>query len=115
MDTSPTPSTPAGLAPDAAEAARDVSLRLEQWYLDRGLALPPETQAGFLQMGLEAIALHPDRPRGDVLDQLIGELDTTLGRIRAEPRGDAPPDAAIAPAKRPGWFRRTFGGRGRPR
>lgn len=93
-----------GPASAAADLARDVALRLEQWYQARGLKLPPDTQAGFVEMGVEAVMRHPERPREDVLDDLLAELDASLSRIG----GQASTEAA---APRPGLLRRLFGRR----
>lgn len=79
------PEQPAPVSDDA-DLARDVALRLERWYQQRGLSLPPETQAGFVEMGVEAVQRHADRPREAVLDELIGELDGSLARIHAHPQ-----------------------------
>lgn len=87
-----------------ADLARDVTLRLEQWYQRRGLSLPAETQAGFVEMGVEAVTRHPDRPRDAVLDELIGELDTSLARVQA----DVPPPETNARPRR-GFLSRLFG------
>lgn len=98
------PEQPAPASRDA-DLARDVALRLERWYAQRGLTLPPETRAGFVEMGVEAVVRHPERPRGDVLDELIVELDASLARIHAEP---AP---AVQPARKRGWIDRLLGRR----
>lgn len=86
MQTTPSP-LPAQPAPVSAQAdlAREVALRLEHWYRERQLDLPPEVQAGFVEMGIEAVAGHPERPRDEVLDDLIAELDASLMRIKGEP------------------------------
>lgn len=88
-----------------ADLARDVALRLERWYQQRGLSLPAETQAGFVEMGVEAVVRHPARPRDEVLDELVGELDASLARIHDDARAAAP---ASAPP-RPGLLKRLFG------
>lgn len=87
--------------------AGEVSLRIEQWFHDHRLALPPETQAEFVRMGVEAVARHPERPRNEVLDELIGELDQRLGHIVTETAGrhDASRDRG---ASRRGWLSRMF-------
>lgn len=94
------PEQPLPASPDA-DLAREVALRLEQWYAARGLALPPQTQAGFMEMGMEAVLRHPDRPRGEVLDELMGELDASLARIG----GEAPAE----PPRRRGLLSRLLG------
>lgn len=101
MSETPTPANlpSARAAPsDPAQLAADVSLHLERWYQQRGLELPPEVRAEFARIGAEAVQAHPDRPRDEVLDELVGELDQRLVLIRAEekaaggrPGGDAPP------------------------
>jgi hypothetical protein len=89
-----------------ADLAREVSLRLERWYQERALALPPETQAGFVEMGVDAVLRDPARARDDVLDQLIAELDASLVRIRAE--AEPASDTVPAPRRR-GLLGRLFG------
>lgn len=113
MQTSPAPSPfPAQPAPVSAQAdlAREVALRLEHWYRERQLDLPPEVQAGFVEMGIEAVAGHPERPRDEVLDDLIGELDASLMRIKGEPApGSAQDDdQAGTGAGRRSWWRRLL-------
>lgn len=105
---SPFPQQPAPVSAHA-DIARDVALRLEQWYRSSGLDLPPDVQAGFVEMGVEAISRNPERPRDAVLEELIAELDTSLDRIKAEPgarAADSPRDT-----KRPGFLRRLLGRR----
>lgn len=103
---SPFPVQPAPVSAQA-ELARDVALRLEHWYRERQLDLPPDVQAGFVEMGVEAVAAHPERARDDVIDDLIGELDASLTRIKGEP---APVDGAPGPAAgaRRSWWRRLL-------
>lgn len=104
-DPSHLPRQPSPASADA-DLAREVTLRLEHWYQQRGLTLPPETQAGFVEMGVEAVVRDPDRPRGEVLDELIAELDASLARIQAEVRTGP----AVAPTpRRRGWFGRLLG------
>lgn len=67
---------------------REVMLRIDRWLQERALTLPPETRAGFVDMGVDALAGNPDRPRAEVLDELVAELDASLARIHAEPRAD---------------------------
>lgn len=85
------PSHPEQPAPVSAGAdlAREVALRLERWYDERGLDLPPETQAGFLEIGIEAVTRDATRPRDAVLDDLIAEFDASLSRIHAEAPRDS--------------------------
>ena len=114
MPTTPTPSPfPNQPAPVSADAdlARDVALRLGQWYRERQLELPPDVQAGFVEMGVEAVHRHPERPRDDVLDELVAELDASLSRIKAEPApgtASTPAAAAAAAAPKRGLWRRLF-------
>lgn len=93
-------------ASTGADLARDVALRLERWYQQRGLTLPPETQAGFVEMGVEAVVRHASRPRDEVLDELIAELDASLARASADAKSDP-----AAPPRRPGLLGRLFGRR----
>lgn len=65
-------------------AAGEVSLRFERWFDEHGLELPAETRAQFIEMGMEALQRWPDRSTGDVLDELIAELDGRLAVIAAE-------------------------------
>lgn len=83
MPTSSFPDQPAAVSADA-DLARDVSLRLEQWYAAHGLDLPPDAQAGFVEMGVEAVSRYPERPRDAVLDELIAELDQHLAAVASE-------------------------------
>ena len=70
-------------------AAGEVSLRFERWFDARGLDLPPETRAQFIEMGMEALQRWPERSSGAVLDELIAELDGSLATIAAEhPQAD---------------------------
>lgn len=111
MQTTPTPSPfPSQPAPVSADAdlARDVALRLEHWYRERQLDLPPDVQAGFVEMGVEAVIRHPGRPRDEVLDELVAELDTSLSRIKAEPAPGMATGTIPADAPRRGWWRRLF-------
>lgn len=105
--TRPSPEQPARVSADA-DLARDVALRLEQWYRTRGLDLSPDVQAGFVEMGVEAVLRNPDRPRADVLDELVAELDASLARIKSEPGADTTPPAGQT-ARRPGFWQRLFG------
>lgn len=105
----PFPEQPAPVSADA-DLARDVALRLEQWYRTRSLDLPPDVQAGFVEMGVEAVTRNPDRARPDVLDELVAELDASLARIKAEPGADAAASVA-QPARRRGLWQRLFGRR----
>lgn len=110
MQTTPAPGPfPVQPAPVSAQAdlARDVALRLERWYHERQLDLPPDVQAGFVEMGVEAVSGHPERLRDEVIDDLIGELDASLARIKREP---APVDGAPSPAGggRRSWWRRLL-------
>lgn len=82
---------------DAAAAARVADLRLERWYVEHGLRLPPDVQAEFTAMGVEAIAADPARAPDAVMDDLLAELDETLGHIEASQR---------SAAKRPTWLQR---------
>ncbi|WP_133501052.1 hypothetical protein [Cognatilysobacter terrigena] len=93
MDPTPPPSTP---HLDPATAAAQVSPRFERWFDERKLDLPPETRAEFVEMGMQALQRWPDRSTGDVLDELIAELDERLATIANEDartgdgvRGDA--------------------------
>jgi hypothetical protein len=65
-------------------AAGEVSLRFERWFDTHGLELPPETRAQFIAMGMEALQRWPERSSGEVLDELIAELDGRLAAISAE-------------------------------
>ncbi len=76
------PSPPVHL--DPATAAGEVSLRFDRWFAEHQLQLPPETRAQFVQMGVEALERWPDRSTGDVLDELISELDQRLFAIAEE-------------------------------
>ena len=100
---------PAQPAPASAGAdlARDVALRLERWYQQRGLSLPPETQAGFVEMGVEAVVRNPGQPRDEVRDELVAELDASLARIHDDARAAAPP----AEPRQRGLLGRLFGRR----
>lgn len=113
MQTTPTPGPfPSQPAPVSGEAdlAREVALRLERWYRERELDLPPDVQAGFAEMGIEAVIRHPERARDDVLDDLIAELDASLSRIKAEPAaGTAQEPATTTTAPKRGFWRRLFG------
>ncbi|GAB2503880.1 hypothetical protein [Lysobacter humi (ex Lee et al. 2017)] len=104
---SPFPSQPAPVSADA-DLARDVALRLEHWYREHQLDLPPDVQAGFVEMGVEAVTRYPERPRDEVLDELLAELDASLSRIKAEPAPGTASGAMPATAPRRGWWRRLF-------
>lgn len=111
MQTTPSsrhlPAQPTPVSADA-DLARDVALRLERWYRERQLDLPPEVQAGFAEMGVEAVVLNPDRSRDAVLDELVAELDSSLSRIKTEPRReDVEPGPAVS--ARPSWWKRLTG------
>ena len=103
------PATPVAPPVDAAGIARDVSLRFEQWFQTHRLTLPPETQAEFVEMGVEAVTRHPGRPRDEVLDELIGELDQRLGHIVTETADRHERVRASQPRARGGWLRRLMG------
>jgi hypothetical protein len=110
MRTTPTsPHLPGQPAPVSADAdlAREVALRFERWYRERQLELPPDVQAGFVEMGVEAVVRNPDRTRDAVLDALVAELDASLSRIKTEPLRDPAPADAGAP--RASWWRRWTG------
>ncbi|MGY3266169.1 hypothetical protein [Lysobacter sp. HA35] len=79
----PTPPAPATHL-DPATAAAQVSLRFERWFAERELGLPAETRAEFIEMGMQALQRWPDRSTGDVLDELIAELDERLAAIANE-------------------------------
>lgn len=83
-----------------AAAARVADLRLERWYAARGLRLPADVQAEFTAMGVEAIAGDPSRAPDAVMDDLLAELDQTLGHIVSS-EGRSQRGAA-----RPSWFQR---------
>lgn len=111
MNTEPRPVPPSAPMPapaDPAVIAGEVSLRIEQWFQAHSLALPPQTQAEFVEMGVEAVMRHPERPRNEVLDELIGELDQRLGHIVTE-TADRHGQANDATRPRRGWLRRLFG------
>lgn len=111
---------------DPATAAGAVSLRFDRWFAKHQLDLPPETRAQFVEMGMQALERWPDRSSGDVLDELIAELDGRLARIVDETtarhesfahpddrgRRDDAPSGAAPPRK--GAFARLFGRRDRP-
>jgi hypothetical protein len=78
----PTPPSPTYV--DPVTAAGEVSLRFDRWFAARGLELPPETRAEFIEMGMEALQRWPERSTGDVLDELIAELDERLANIAGE-------------------------------
>lgn len=108
---------------DPSTAAGVVSLRFDRWFTEHRLDLPAETRAQFIEMGVQALERWPDRSSGEVLDELIAELDARLARIvdetttRHESFGDYTPDTPRAPAERParqGAFARLFGRRDRP-
>jgi hypothetical protein len=108
----PTPPSPTYV--DPVTAAGEVSLRFDRWFAEHGLELPPETRAEFIEMGMEALQRWPERSTGDVLDELIAELDGRLAGIAAEQtRGQRAGDGAgsARPARGLG---RLFG-RGRDR
>lgn len=111
MQTPPSRSLPAQPAPvsDDADLAREVALRMERWYRERRLDLAPEVQAGFAEMGVEAVVRHPERPRDAVLDELIAELDASLTRIQGEAPPDTRFDDAGAAGGARGWLRRLLG------
>lgn len=96
MPSTPTPSTTLATPQAQAAAARVADLRLERWYLQRGLRLPPDVQAEFTAMGVEAIAGDPARAPDAVMDDLLAELDQTLGHIHASERTPT----------RPSWLQR---------
>lgn len=99
---SPDPST---VHIDPVTAAGEVSRRLELWLDERGLDLPPATRAQFVEMGMQALQRWPERSSGDVLDELVADLDARLASIEAE----RPADAAPAQHQRRGlgrWLRR---------
>ena len=102
---------------DPSTAAREVTLRFDRWFAEHHLDLPPETRAEFVQMGMDALQRWPDRSSGDVLDELIAELDARLGRIvdEAGEAHDARKAASAATTgrtdvradvARPGWLER---------
>lgn len=106
------PSSPSPIHVDPVTAAGEVSLRFDRWFAEHELDLPAETRAQFVQMGMEALQRWPDRSTGDVLDELIGELDQRLVAIAAEQARDrAPKDTAAAPTPR--GLARLFGRRDR--
>jgi hypothetical protein len=87
---------------DPVTAAGEVSLRFDRWFASRELDLPPETRAQFVEMGMEALQRWPDRSSGDVLDELIAELDGRLATIAEEQTSQ--PAAATRPARGLGRF-----------
>ena len=109
MNTEPSARPPTPGTADAAAIAGDVTLRFERWFQAHRLALPPETQAEFVEMGMEAVMRHPERPRGEVLDELIGELDQRLGHIVDETADRQAHAARSQPGARRGWLRRLMG------
>ena len=88
------PASPSPIHVDPVTAAGEVSLRFDRWFAERELELPAETRAQFVEMGMEALQRWPDRSTGDVLDELIAELDQRLASIAAEQTRDAPPAEA---------------------
>ena len=109
MDPSSSPPSP---RLDLATAAGQVSLRFDRWFAERELDLPPETRAEFVEMGMQALQRWPDRSTGDVLDELIAELDERLSAIAdEEARANAarPRGGAKDGAQRPGRFFRRGG------
>lgn len=93
-----TPISPTGSTPPRAQAAaaRVADVRLERWYRQRGLRLPPDVQAEFTAMGVEALAGNPGRAPDAVMDELLAEFDQTLGHIHADGRTST----------RPSWLQR---------
>ncbi|TZF89903.1 hypothetical protein [Cognatilysobacter lacus] len=95
---------------DPATAAGEVSLRFDRWFASHELDLPPPTRAEFVQMGMDALQRWPDRSTGDVLDELIAELDGRLAVIAAEQAHDAGRgDATVASERQPRGLARLFG------
>lgn len=94
---------------DPVTAAGEVSLRFDRWFTERHLDLPPETRAQFIEMGMEALQRWPERSTGDVLDELIAELDERLGAIAAEQTRDAPERNADTSSRPAHGLARLFG------
>lgn len=92
---------------DPATAAGAVALRMDRWFAERELKLPAPMRAQFVELGMQALERWPERSTGEVLDQLIAELDARLAGIVAEQAGArgraAPPRAATGLAR---WFGR---------
>ena len=120
------PNTSPPIHVDPVTAAGEVSLRFDRWFAEHHLDLPAETRAQFVEMGMEALQRWPGRSTGDVLDELLGELDARLGRIVDETAAQhdgaaSPPEAAASrgadgarPGSRaPGPLARLFGRRDR--
>ncbi|GAB6197122.1 hypothetical protein [Lysobacter xanthus] len=103
------PSTPP-IHVDAVTAAGEVSLRFDRWFEQHHLDLPPETRAQFVQMGMEALQRWPERSSGEVLDELIAELDTRLGEIVDDTASAAQARRGDA-STRPRGLARLFGRR----
>ena len=97
---------------NVALVAHDVTLRLEHWYAQHRIALPAETKAEFTRMAFEALVANPDRERGDLLDDLLAELDDMLEEIAEQPdvRG-APNTTAEPPGRMQNWLERLRGRR----
>lgn len=101
---------------DPATAAGAVALRFDRWFSERQLDLPPETRAQFVEMGMQALERWPERSTGDVLDELIGELDARLSTIIDETAAPSAPDRGErrADTRKPGGRLARFLRRGRP-
>jgi len=108
------PSSPTSIHVDPVTAAGEVSLRFDRWFASRQLDLPPETRAEFVTMGMEALQRWPERSTGDVLDELIGELDETLASIASE-QPAAPPRTNAVDSSASRGLARLFGRRSRLR
>lgn len=106
------PSPPTSIHVDPVTAAGEVSLRFDRWFASHELELPAETRAQFVEMGMEALQRWPDRSTGDVLDELIAELDQRLASIAAE-QAREPARAGDADRGAPRGLGRLFGRRDR--
>lgn len=76
---------PAAAPRRRGDATAVVTARLRRWYAHRGLRLPPDVQAEFTAMGMEAIARAPGHAPHAVMDELLGELDGMLGHVPPAP------------------------------
>ena len=92
---------------DPATAAGAVAFRFERWFAERGLDLPAQTRAQFVEMGVQALERWPERSTSDVLDELIAELDSRLAGIVADQAGERGDGASSgAPKGLARWFAR---------
>jgi hypothetical protein len=105
MDQNP----PTSYVVDPVTAAGEVSLRFDRWFASHELDLPPETRAQFVQMGMEALQRWPERSTGDVLDELITELDGRLTAIAAEQSREAGKSSSAPTERQPHGLARLFG------